>query len=70
MTPRHLLLQETWDHTQPLPDLRLLIIEPASLNNSALARLQEVQGEYSYRTSEENVLFEQKTAGKNFSQDS
>ena len=36
------LVQETWNGTDPLPDLRLIIIEPASLNQTTLARLQEV----------------------------
>ena len=34
-------MQETWNSTQPLPDLRLIIIEPASLNQTSLARLEE-----------------------------
>ena len=34
-------MQETWNGTDPLPDLRLVIIEPASLNQTTLARLQE-----------------------------
>ena len=37
-----ILFQETWNSTDPLPDLRLVIIEPASLNETTLARLQEV----------------------------
>ena len=37
----NLFLQETWNSSQPLPDLRLIIIEPASLNQTTLSRLQE-----------------------------
>ena len=37
-----LSILDTWDPAQgPAPDLRLVIIEPASLNQTTLARLQE-----------------------------
>ena len=31
----------TWDHTQPMPDLRLLIMEPSPLAYTTLAQLTQ-----------------------------
>ena len=35
------LLKNTWDHTQPMPDLRLLIMEPTPLTASTLTQLTQ-----------------------------
>ena len=35
------LVKNTWDHKQPMPDLRLLIFEPTPLTASTLMQLTQ-----------------------------